>query len=272
MDPVVPDPEFPASIASVVLESAGARLNGIVYVAQGPGPHPLVVLLHGYPGDERNLDLAQAVRRAGWNVLFFHYRGAWGSEGEFSFAGALDDVEAAVRQARAARFAAAHRIDPQRVVLVGHSMGGFLALAAASEMPEVRCVGSLAGANLGAMGAALSGDPDRAAAAARAIEAWSAPIRGASGTALVGELERHARRFDTTRRADALAGRPVLLAAGTRDSVAPLADHHAPLVRALERAGADQLTVVILNTDHAFSDQRVTLARHVVAWLEGSCR
>jgi uncharacterized protein len=30
---------------------------------------------------QRNLDLAHAMRRAGWNVVFFHYQGAWGSGG-----------------------------------------------------------------------------------------------------------------------------------------------------------------------------------------------
>ena len=44
-----------------------------------------VILLHGFPGNERNLDLAQAIRRSGWNAVFFHYRGAWGSGGVFSF-------------------------------------------------------------------------------------------------------------------------------------------------------------------------------------------
>jgi len=47
-----------------------------VYVAAGAGPHPAVVLLHGFPGNEKTLDLAQDVRRAGWNVLYFNYRGA----------------------------------------------------------------------------------------------------------------------------------------------------------------------------------------------------
>ena len=40
--------------------------------------------MHGLPGNERNLDLAQAIRRAGWDVLTFTYRGAWGSPGDFS--------------------------------------------------------------------------------------------------------------------------------------------------------------------------------------------
>jgi len=34
-----------------------------------------VILFHGLPGNEQNLDLAQAIRRANWNVLTLHYRG-----------------------------------------------------------------------------------------------------------------------------------------------------------------------------------------------------
>jgi pimeloyl-ACP methyl ester carboxylesterase len=51
-----------------------------------------MVLLHGLPGNERNLDLAQAVRRAGWTVVTFNYRGSWGSPGHYSFAGDLKDT------------------------------------------------------------------------------------------------------------------------------------------------------------------------------------
>jgi pimeloyl-ACP methyl ester carboxylesterase len=60
------------------IPSHGALLNAFVYVAAGAGPHPAVVLLHGFPGNERNLDLAQDMRRAGWDVLYFDYRGSWG--------------------------------------------------------------------------------------------------------------------------------------------------------------------------------------------------
>jgi pimeloyl-ACP methyl ester carboxylesterase len=53
-------------------------LNAVLYIAAGEGPHPNVLLLHGLPGNEQNIDLAQSMRRAGWNVLTFHYRGSWG--------------------------------------------------------------------------------------------------------------------------------------------------------------------------------------------------
>ena len=40
--------------------------------------------------------IAHALGRSGWSVLFFHYRGAWGSEGAFSFRNVIGDVKAAV--------------------------------------------------------------------------------------------------------------------------------------------------------------------------------
>ena len=89
-DPVTADPApgvdtaYPPSTEELAFQSQGSRLNGFFDLANGKGPHPTVILLHGFPGNERNLDLAQALRRAGMNVLFFHYRGAWGSGGTFS--------------------------------------------------------------------------------------------------------------------------------------------------------------------------------------------
>ena len=54
------------------------------------------VLFHGLPGYEQNLDLAQALRREGWNVLAMHYRGSWGVSGQFSFLHAAEDADAQV--------------------------------------------------------------------------------------------------------------------------------------------------------------------------------
>ena len=78
-DPVVFDLDAPPRMIETAFDVEGASLNAVVYEPQGAGPHPALVLLHGFPGFERNLDLAQAARRAGWTVVFFHYRGSWGS-------------------------------------------------------------------------------------------------------------------------------------------------------------------------------------------------
>jgi len=55
--------------------SHGARTNCFMHPAAGAGPHPTMLLLHGYPGTERNLDSAQALRRAGYSALYVDYRG-----------------------------------------------------------------------------------------------------------------------------------------------------------------------------------------------------
>ena len=68
MDPVFSDP-LPARPAAtnmeVTFKSSGARLPGYLMLAGGAGPHPTALLLHGYPGNEKNLDLALTLRRVG---------------------------------------------------------------------------------------------------------------------------------------------------------------------------------------------------------------
>src|SRR6476619_3429092 len=91
---------FPPRSETFQIPSHGAKLNALLYIAEGAGPHPVVVLLHGFPGNERNLDLAQDIRRAGWDVLYFNYRGSWGTLGDFSFSHGIEDVAAAVAYLR----------------------------------------------------------------------------------------------------------------------------------------------------------------------------
>lgn len=269
MDPLVQDSAHPPRMVELALQSAGDRLNAILYTAAGRGPHPIVVLLHGNPGNERNLDLAQAIRRAGYTVLFFNYRGSWGSGGTFSRTHALEDVHAALGWVRSGATAVRFRIDSNRVVLLGHSMGGWLALMAAAEDPSVACVGALDSRNVGAYGRVLRRDrsADSALVAANdSLTAPGAPYRAEAGAAgLVAELKANAERWDVTAHARALSGRRILLVAAVFR-----ADHDS-LAAALDRAGAQRVTSVAWRTDHSFSDRRIALAREVVRWLRSSC-
>src|SRR5688500_1572269 len=90
------DEAHPARNRQLLVPSHGVAMNALFLLAAGEGPKPTKLLLHGLPGNEQNLDLAQAVRRKGWNVLTLHYRGSWGSPGTFSIAGAIEDAEAAM--------------------------------------------------------------------------------------------------------------------------------------------------------------------------------
>src|SRR4051812_9863845 len=78
-----PDKAHPARMEVLHIPSGDVKINGVAYLASGAGTHPTVVLFHGLPGNEKNLDIAQAVRRAGWNAITVNYRGSWGSPGAF---------------------------------------------------------------------------------------------------------------------------------------------------------------------------------------------
>lgn len=67
----------------------------------------------------RNFDLAQVLRRAGYASLVFHYRGSRGVGGSWSWGHVLEDTAAVV--AALPGLAAAHRLDPGRLVLIGSS-------------------------------------------------------------------------------------------------------------------------------------------------------
>ena len=269
MDPIDGDSAYPARMAEIALESGGERLNGLLYVAAGAGPHPAVLLLHGNPGNERNLDLAQAVRRAGYTVLFFDYRGNWGSGGTFSRTHALEDVHAALRWVRSGSIATRFRIDSSRVAVVGHSMGGWLALMAAAADPTITCVGALDSRNVGAYGRSLR--TNRAADSALVVAndsltAPGAPYRAEGrGAGLVAEMKANAEGWDVTAQGRALRDRAILLVGAVFQ-----ADQDS-LVAALDKVGARRVTSLAWRTDHSFSDRRVALAQTVVAWLRSSC-
>src|SRR5271168_3377248 len=88
------DAAHPAAMTVLHVPSHGVQIDGLVYQPAGAGLHPTLVICHGLPGNEKNLDLAQAVRRSGWNAVTFNYRGSWGSAGTFRFAHNLQDADA----------------------------------------------------------------------------------------------------------------------------------------------------------------------------------
>lgn len=130
------DKDFPAQMMEINIPSAGAKLQGLIYLAAGKGMHPTVFLLHGFPGNERNLDLAQVLRARGWNVIYFNYRGAWASQGQFSFTNCVEDVVNAVHYAEKEH--TKFHIDVNNMVLFGHSMGGWVTLKSIQLLPEIK--------------------------------------------------------------------------------------------------------------------------------------
>ena len=120
------DAVHPAKMTVLHIPSHSLLINGLIYQPPGAGLHPTIVICHGLPGNEKNLDLAQALRRAGWNAVTFNYRGSWGSPGNFRFAQNLEDAPAVLAYLRDPANATKLGIDTQRIVIAGHSMGGWV--------------------------------------------------------------------------------------------------------------------------------------------------
>ena len=56
-----------ASLYAPAVYGPAGRILCTVYTAEGNGPHPVLIFTHGYPGHEKNLDLAQSLRRTGFS-------------------------------------------------------------------------------------------------------------------------------------------------------------------------------------------------------------
>ncbi|MFL5296540.1 MAG: alpha/beta hydrolase [Phenylobacterium sp.] len=267
--PVVSDPTtdaaHPPHQSQVLAPSGGVGMNALFYLAGGAGPHPTVVLFHGLPGNEQNLDLAQAIRRAGWNVLTLHYRGSWGSPGTFSIAHVQEDAQAAKAFVRDPKIAAKFGIDTRRIVLAGHSMGGFAAVSAARDDKALAGVIFLDGWNAGRTGAQLSAlEPAaRKQAAELRFDDFGNSLAGATPISVVDEAVVHQKDWDVRGWAPRLTAAPLLVIGAAK---ANGAENHA-IAQAVAAAGG-HVTDVTLPTDHPFSDHRIALAGLVVSWLQ----
>lgn len=262
------DEQYPATLIPLTFESHGQQLIGRILVAQGVGPHPTILLLHGFPGDEQNGDLAHIFRRAGWNVMTFHYRGAWGSQGSFSFTHVFEDIPIALTRLRTHEMREQCRVDAERIVLIGHSMGGFAALLTAAADPSIHAVASLAGFQFGSFAQLLRQDASLIASTIRDWKTSLPALRDISAEQLVQEVLDHAKQWQLYQYLEQLSQRSVFLLGASLDTVAPLHLHHTPLVAALEQRSVSHVHSAILHTDHAFSDARVTLAQHLLFWLD----
>jgi pimeloyl-ACP methyl ester carboxylesterase len=251
------DKAHPAGMEVLHVPTHGSSINGIVYTPSGPGPHPTIVICHGFPGNEKNLDLAQAFRRAGWNAVTFNYRGAWGSPGAFHFSQNLEDAQAILDFLRAPANAGKYGIDVKRVVLAGHSMGGWVTVLAAAHDHALAGAILISAADMGAMGGiahdkllALTSDNMEG-------------LAGATPDSLANELAQNSERFRFSSAATGLKDTR-LLVLSANDGLAPQTD---ALVQVLQASGNKTITAIHADTDHSWSDHRIFLESTIIEWL-----
>lgn len=261
----------PAATEQMIVPSHGVMLYGIFYLAAGAGPHPTAILFHGFPGYEQNMDIAQDLRAHGWNVLAMHYRGSWGVKGNFSFEHSAEDADAEVSFVLDPENARKYGIDTRRVVVIGHSMGGFMAASAAAHNKAVAEAVLISAWNIGTGFSSrhrpVSPSADIAAdAKLLAQDNNLLPLSGTSGEALAREIYYHHAALNMNSLAPAIAPRPVFVITAN-EGLEPM-DH--AFAEAVGKAGDSHVTERHWNTDHSYSGVRAELSKAIVEWTQAN--
>jgi pimeloyl-ACP methyl ester carboxylesterase len=254
------DQRYPPRMEVLHIPSSAVKINGIAYLAAGLGPHPTAVFFIGLPGNEKNLDLLQAVRRAGWNAITFFYRGSWGSPGAFRFAHCPQDAEAVLTYLRTQPVANSLGIDTTRIAIVGHSMGGWVAVETAARDHRLAGVALISAAD---MSKDFPGDMPHAQLA-QLLATLMESLADETPQRMADELEAHATKWRFDQAYDRIGHVPLLVITAD-DRYGPSDD---ALVSALRARGNQSITAVHMDTDHVYSDHRIALEAALINWLQ----
>lgn len=248
------DKATPAGQVELAIPSENSLMAGLMYSANGAQKHPTLLLLHGFPGNERNLDLAQAVRSHGWNVIYFNYRGSWGSQGMFNFENCVQDVKNVVSFCK--KYSDSLHIDTTNMVLFGHSMGGFMCLKALAEIPSIKKSFALSTWNIYEDTKGIK--PLQVKEAAKYF-----PISFVLNTTsekLIQSTVDNLSFYNLENEAAALSGKKIIM----------LDEHNRnqPLAEVLQKANHNYFDYEVWETDHPFTNKRISLINKVLQFID----
>ena len=171
----------------------------------------------------------------------------------------MEDVSAMLAYVTQPANVTKFRIDTHHLVVIGHSMGGFLTVAALAQHPELK-----AGVVI------TEGNPSRDFPdyfGPKPDPADLAPLADTSTAALLHEAKANVTAWSFPTFAAKIAPRPVL-DISANDGLRP---SNEALAAALKHAGSP-VTSIHFDTDHAFSDHRIALQTAILKWLDDTAR
>ena len=254
---IVWDKISPASQTELFIPSGNVKIAGFIYKANGAAKHPTLILLHGFPGNERNLDLAQVVRAHGWNAIYFDYRGSWGSQGNFSFTNCVEDVKNVVAFCK--KYSDSLQIDTSNIVLFGHSMGGWICLKALQQLPEIKKGFALSSWNIAGDFKNIKTDQQlQTMAKNHAIPEYF--VLNTPTVKLFHPVLVNRAFYDLANDGIALANKQIVM----------LDEHqkNAAIAAAIQQTNKAGFQYEVWPTDHPFTNKRVALMKKLLAFLD----
>jgi uncharacterized protein len=265
-DPIITDPESLPTMSPALFYSSGQKVLGTMFLAGGKEPCPTVLLQNGYPGNVTNYDIAHMLQRHRLNVFTFFPRGSWGSKGEYSWGNLVEDCKAAIEFLKSDPCKEKFHTDGSKIILVGHSMGGFSVLYN-SLSSEIKNICALAPFNIGMFGHMIDAFEQVRELTTQKIAKSMDFVESTSTNKLISEMTEHKLSWDLLNGVNVLRNKNLLLVGARFDNTAPVDMHHKPLVEALKKAGAGNLQEYILESGHSFTNKRFELMRIISDWI-----
>ena len=176
----------------------------------------------------------------------------------------IEDTQSAIAYLHDAANAVRLRSDAKNIVLVGHSMGGFVALEAGAFDSTIKEIVTISAADLGT--SRLQAVPvDKREFAVKGLAAGlvregMAPLAGTSPEKLANEVLSNATKWSFLNLAPKLATRPLLVITSDDGLAVP----SNALVDAVEKLGNQKVTSIHISTDHSYSDRRIALQQVIL--------
>ncbi|MCW8824532.1 MAG: alpha/beta fold hydrolase [Ignavibacteriaceae bacterium] len=250
-------------------------LKGKFYVVGEDGLFPTVILLQGFPGNEKDvLGIGAKLTLVGINVLTFNYSGTNKSEGEFNFDNSQKDIEAAFKFIHKSENVQKYKIDTTRVILGGYSFGGGMALTYAANHPEITDVFSIAGTDHGEFFREYARNLEMKKMIDEMFDELSVPtgtVRFKKG-GLPKEIIKNGKIelnpiYDLRKSAPLMTGKNILLIGGWEDINVTIDDHLLPLYRALKNEKIENVEFIVYHTNHSFKNVRDDLTNTIYNWI-----
>jgi dipeptidyl aminopeptidase/acylaminoacyl peptidase len=241
-------------LENVEFPSRGVTLLGRMYKPEGRAKRPAVAICHGYPGDTKNMDLAEELALNGMVALVFYYQGAWGSGGKYS----LTKLEVGARDA-VAYLRTLSYVDPERIGLVSHSMGALPLTKTMSLDPTIKTGVLMSPAS----DTGIMGDKARIVETSKRLaEMAVGKLSGVTQESLLKDLKDVAKETNPIELVPKIRA-PLMVVMGSMDNVTP----PDACRRLFDAAKEPKRWVLIEGADHGYSEHRIPLIRAVLERL-----
>lgn len=254
---------------ALVFNSGSSFIYGQILKPDGAwgGNRPCVIMFHGFAGFGRFDDVAQALCRAGCVVIIPHHRGAWGSEGYYSFTNCIEDAVNLANYARSEEFAERYCTDPDAIFLLGHSMGGNTSINAAARLDFIKGIILLAPCDISAIYKASSDE----SLMNFLVDNGGEILHSRGLDCIFADVKDNADKMLFTANAEKICKMNVFLAAGRRDDVCPPELTAEPLMNELEKYKTGAIRINRLyDADHSLMAVRVKLTYEIANFINAA--